>query len=112
MPVHPEIASKFHLLEGIVSFEAAFADPALRARLDEFMSVTGAPRPPQVATRDDAAPGPHGPVPVRVYLPVGDVLDRPAPVWVQAAPSGSATSTCPRPTGPRATWPTRPARSS
>ena len=82
MPIHPDIASKTHLLGGITSFEAAFADPALRARLDEFMSVTGAPPPPEVATRDDAAPGPHGPVPVRVYLPAGDVPDRPALVWV------------------------------
>ena len=82
MPIHPAIASNFHLLEGLTSFEAAMADPDQRARLDEFMAITGAPLPPQVETRDETAPGPHGPVPVRVYLPADDATDRPALVWV------------------------------
>ena len=82
MPIHPDIASKTHLLEGISSFETAMADPAQRARLDEFMSITGAPPPPQVQTRDDAVPGPHGPVPVRVYSPAGAHTDRPGLVWL------------------------------
>src|SRR5829696_6462595 len=82
MPVHPAVASKFHLLEGIESFEAAFADPATRARLDEFMSITDAPAPPAVDVRDDAAPGPHGPVPVRIYTPTGGGADLPCLVWL------------------------------
>jgi len=82
VPIHPDIASKTHLLEGISSFETAMADPAQRARLDEFMSITGAPPPPQVQTRDDAVPGPHGPVPVRVYSPAGAHTDRPGLVWL------------------------------
>jgi len=82
VPIHPRIAEKLHLLEGVVSFEAAMADPEQRAKLDEFMSITGAPLPPQVEIRDEAAPGPHGPVPVRVYLPEDDATDRPALVWV------------------------------
>jgi acetyl esterase len=82
VPIHPDIASKSHLLEGIESFEAAMADPVLRARLDEFMSITGAPPPPQVATREESVAGPHGPVPVRVYLPGGDGTDRPGLVWL------------------------------
>src|SRR5689334_18684751 len=82
MPIHPRIAEKLHLLEGITSFEVAMADPEQRARLDEFMSITGAPLPPQVETRDETAPGPHGPVPVRVYLPAGGATGRPALVWV------------------------------
>jgi hypothetical protein len=55
--VHPDLASRFALLEGIASFEAAFADPAQRARLDEFFRVDGGPAP-EVATREPAAPGP------------------------------------------------------
>jgi len=82
VPIHPDIASRTHLLEGITSFQTALADPAQRARLDEFMSITGAPPPPQVDTRDDVLPGPHGPVPVRVYLPAGEVEGRPALVWL------------------------------
>ncbi|WP_138760783.1 alpha/beta hydrolase [Modestobacter altitudinis] len=82
MPIHPAIASKLHLLEGITSFEEAMADPAQRALLDEFMSITGAPQPPQVRTRDETVEGPHGAVPVRVYLPDGDGTDRPGLVWL------------------------------
>src|SRR5215212_4540744 len=67
VPIHPVVASKFHLLEGIESFETALADPELRPRLDAFMSMTDAPAPPAVDVRPAEAPGPHGPVPVRVY---------------------------------------------
>src|SRR3954453_14150732 len=82
MPIHPAIASNFHFLEGIESFEAALADPVLRERLDAFMSITGAPPPPAVETRDDAAPGPHGPVPARLYFPADDGGERPCLVWM------------------------------
>ena len=71
MLVHPAVASRFHLLDGIESFEAGLADPVTRARLDDFMSITDAPAPPQVDVRSDTAPGPHGPVPVRIYTPPG-----------------------------------------
>ena len=82
MPIHPAIAAKLHLLQGVTSFEEAMADPAQRALLDEFMSITGAPEPPQVEVHDAETPGPHGPVPVRVYSPDGDGTDRPCLVWV------------------------------
>jgi acetyl esterase len=82
VPIHPAISSKFFLLEGMESFQAALADPVQRARLDEFMSITGAPPPPAVTTYDAAAPGPHGPVPVRVYLPADDSPSRPGVVWL------------------------------
>ena len=112
MPIHPAIASKFHLLEGIESFEAGLADPATRARLDEFMSITDAPAPPAVDVRDDAAPGPHGPVPVRIYTPAGAAPTCPAWSGCTAARSGWATWTCPRPTGPRGRSASGPAPSS
>jgi acetyl esterase len=82
VPVHPVVASKFHLLEGIESFEAGLADPATRARLDEFMSITDAPAPPAVDVRDDAASGPHGRIPVRIYTPAGGGSDLPCLIWL------------------------------
>jgi acetyl esterase len=82
VPIHPAVASKFHLLEGIESFEAGLADPETRARLDEFMSITDAPTPPAVDLRQDAAPGPQGPVPVRIYVPNGGGTDLPCLVWL------------------------------
>ena len=46
MPLHPCFADKLHLLEGIVSIEAALADPAQEARLAEFfVRATPSPRP-------------------------------------------------------------------
>jgi acetyl esterase/lipase len=46
------------------------------------MSITGAPPPPDVDVRDEAAPGPHGPVPVRIYRPADDGAVRPCLVWM------------------------------
>ena len=80
MPIHPVVASKFPLLDGIESFEAGMANPETRGRLDAFMSVTDAPAPPAVGVRDDVAPGPHGDVPVRVYGRRDG--DRPCLVWL------------------------------
>src|SRR4051812_18098903 len=80
--IHPVVASKFHLLEGIESFEKGLADPTTRARLDEFMSITDAPPPPAVDVRNDAASGPHGRIPVRIYTPPGGGADRPCLVWL------------------------------
>ena len=82
MPIHPSQATKFHLLEGIESFEQGFADPAQRARLDAFMSIADAPPPPAVSVRDDAASGPHGRVPVRIYTPSGGGTGRPGLAWL------------------------------
>lgn len=82
MPVHPAIASKFPLLASVRSLQEAWGDPAQRALVDEVMLVAGAPAPPDVPAREDAAPGPHGPVPVRVYAPSGGGSDRACLVWM------------------------------
>jgi acetyl esterase/lipase len=55
-------------------------DPALTARLEG----QAAPEDyvgPDVRVEDASAPGPHGPVPVRVYRPHGHARDRPMLVW-------------------------------
>jgi acetyl esterase/lipase len=82
MPIHPSQAAKFHLLEGIESFGQGFADPVTRARLDEFMSIPDGPAPPAVDVRETEAAGPHGPVRVRIYSPVGGRSDLPGFVWL------------------------------
>ena len=82
MPIHASQTSKFHLLEGIESFEKGLADPVTRARLDQFMSITDAPAPPPAEVRETEAPGPHGPVRVRIYCPSEEGTDRPAFVWL------------------------------
>lgn len=67
MPIHPAVAAKLPLLDGVPSFEALVTDPAFRERLVEFQTPSVGGPPPVVATREEKAPGPHGPVPVRVY---------------------------------------------
>jgi len=79
MPIHPGIASKFHLLEGISSFQQFMEDPAVADRRKAFDEHPGYDAP-AVATRMEETPGPHGPVPARIYTP--DRADNaPCLVW-------------------------------
>lgn len=77
MPVHPVMAAKFPLLDGVTSFERFVTDPAFRDRFAQFTASPAGP-PPAVDTRDEAVAGPHGPVPVRIY----GVGDGPCLVWL------------------------------
>jgi acetyl esterase/lipase len=79
MPIHPAVAGKLPLLDGVPSFEALVTDPAFRDRMVGFTAPSVGGPPPVVETRDEKVPGPHGPVPVRVYAP-GD--GRPCLVWL------------------------------
>ncbi len=81
MPVHEAIASRFPLLDGIPSLQAAMADPEMDRRMREFMEPPVDPAP-DVPTRDLSLPGPHGPVPVRVYGSVQSETLRPALLWL------------------------------
>jgi acetyl esterase len=69
VPIHPDVASRFHHLEGLTSLGAAYGDPVLIQQIQQFETWEPAVGPPAVDTRDDAAPGPHGPVPMRIYTP-------------------------------------------
>ena len=80
MPIHPAMAGKFHLLEGVSSIPELFENPALADRRQAFEDYGGFV-PPTVATRMDEAPGPHGPVPVRIYAP-DSPSGAPCLVWV------------------------------
>ena len=62
MPIHPAVASKFHLLESISSFQQFVEDPAVADRRKAFDEHPGYDDP-AVATRMEETPGPHGPVP-------------------------------------------------
>ena len=80
MPIHDEVASRFHLLDGIASLQEAMGDPEKDRRVREFMEPPLDP-PAAVPTRDLTVDGPHGPVPVRVY---GDSISR------RCGPAGAA----------------------
>jgi acetyl esterase/lipase len=87
MPIHSAMSSRFPLLEGVPSMMALMEDPRyaeVRAAFEYHPDYQA----PDVTVRDDAAPGPHGPVPVRVYdagrdaAPVAGVGERPCLVWM------------------------------
>jgi acetyl esterase len=80
VPIHDDVAARFHLLEGISSLQEAMGDPEKDQRVREFLEPAMSP-PPAVPTRDRAVPGPHGPVPVRVYGAERGT-DRPALLWI------------------------------
>ncbi len=80
MPIHPAMTSRFHLLEGISSFQQFAEDPAVAGRREAYEKHPGYDAP-AVALQMDEAPGPHGPVPVRIYTPVR-AGDAPCLVWM------------------------------
>lgn len=83
MPFHPEIVSRLALLGGIPSIAEALSDPAMRRQLEAFDSYPDAAQPPDVVTEERNIPGPHGPVPVRIYFPAATALrGRPGFVWM------------------------------
>jgi acetyl esterase len=82
VPIHPDVAARLVLLTGIPSVIEGFADPAMRPRLEEFAAWPPAQSLPAVDIKDETAPGPHGPVPVRVYRPPQAAPPCPALVWL------------------------------
>jgi acetyl esterase/lipase len=81
MPIHAAMSSRFPLLEGVPSIQALMEDPQYAQVRAEFESHPGY-QAPDVSVRPDAAPGPHGPVPVRVYNDGAGDGSRPCLVWM------------------------------
>src|SRR3954470_24478210 len=69
MPIHPDVAARFPLLDGLTSLREAYTTPDGLAQIQRYETWEPEVGPPDVATRDDVVPGPHGPVPVRIYTP-------------------------------------------
>jgi acetyl esterase len=83
VPIHPDIAARFSLLDGLISLHEAYTSPAGLARIREYETWDPADAPPAVDISDDAAAGPHGPVPVRIYKPPStDGTAPPCLVWL------------------------------
>ena len=83
MSIHPQLAARFRHLDGLTSMREAYTTMAGLEKIRRFDNWEPATTLPTVTTRDMAAPGPHGPVPVRVYEPpVGVLADLPCLVWL------------------------------
>ena len=83
MPIHADVAARFHYLDGLSSLREAYTDPVLIRQIRQFETWEPAQPPPAVYVRDGSAPGPNGPVPVRIYTPA-DATPAGAPclVWL------------------------------
>ncbi len=80
--IHPAVAARFPMLDGLSSMREAYGTPEGRERIRAYESWEPEEAPPVVEVRDDVAPGPHGPVPVRIYEPpAGERTGRPCLVW-------------------------------
>ena len=75
MAIHPDVAARFHYLDGLPSLREAYGDPVLIHQIRQFETWEAA-GPPAVHTRGESAPGPHGPVPVRIYTPSAEGTGR------------------------------------
>jgi acetyl esterase/lipase len=81
--IHPDVAARFPLLDGLASMREAYGTAEGRQRIRTYESWEPEEAPPVVEVRDDVAPGPHGPVPVRIYEPpAGPRTGRPCLVWM------------------------------
>ena len=67
--IHPDVAARFPMLDGLPSMREAYGTPAGLERIRAYESWEPEEAPPVVEVRDDVAPGPQGPVPVRIYEP-------------------------------------------
>ena len=94
MPIHHSIAANFHLLKGIDSFQDALADPVLKERLDRVLTPGQPPDLPSVHTRSRSVPGPHGPIPVRIYTDADAGTARPGFVWLHGGAFVGGDRTC------------------
>jgi acetyl esterase/lipase len=70
MPLHPAIAEKLHLIDGLRPED--LADPVLLGRFVAFMGDPATWEPAPVEVDDRTVPGPHGEIPVRVYRGAAD----------------------------------------
>ena len=81
MPIHPDVAARFPLLDGLTSMREAYGTPAGLAQIRGYESWEPVTGPPHVPSRQASVHGPHGPVPVRIYEPDGGGDDLPCLVW-------------------------------
>ncbi|MGW2823133.1 alpha/beta hydrolase [Streptomyces sp. NPDC001443] len=81
MPIHPEVLRRLKLIEGAPDMRAFFEDPQYAERRAAYRSWPDY-EVPDLPVRDTTAPGPHGPVPVRVYGERPGAGPRPCLVWM------------------------------
>ncbi|MFJ8955137.1 alpha/beta hydrolase fold domain-containing protein [Streptomyces sp. NPDC102381] len=79
MPLDPFLAAKLHLLDGL-DLSHRETSPETARRFTEFERDPADWKMPDIDTEDRSIPGPHGPIPLRVYTPKGQ--PRGAAMWL------------------------------
>ncbi|WP_426592385.1 alpha/beta hydrolase [Cellulomonas sp. McL0617] len=82
MTLVAELAARLALIDDMPDMGAAPPSPEDIARFEKFFAPVGGYRPPDALVEEHEAPGPHGPVPVRVYRPVDRAPEARGLVWM------------------------------
>ena len=89
MPLDPYLAERLPLIESIQELGRE-PDSSELARVEEFLRDPAPWALPDVDVEDVSAPGPHGPVPLRLYRPRGETPPR-ALLWAHGGGFASGT---------------------
>jgi len=81
MPIDPYFAARFRMLDGLESMAELLADPAKMSQFEAAMTPPVGYVPPVCVTDEVTAPGPHGPIPLRIYSPDDASGVSPGLVW-------------------------------
>ena len=89
MPLHPqvqELVDELNALEEESVWDRPIAD--VRAEFDELANLFAAPGPEVSRVENREIPGPHGPIPLRIYWPEASDPAKPLPVFINFHGSG------------------------
>lgn len=83
MHLDPDVIEHMSLISHLTHADLWAMDAQTLECLAKLQAAVAPVEPPHVAIREDIAPGPHGPVPVRIYTPPGGGHGlRPGLVWL------------------------------
>lgn len=77
----PIYAERLHLIEGLAAFDWTNPSPEEASAMAAWSAPFGEPEPTGATAEDREIPGPHGPIPVRIYRPAAGEPSGAGLVW-------------------------------